>query len=148
MLYRFYYSIQLAFWFPRDQYGQPENICIDSVPVTKSISAGPSLKSFYMVWRSAQMSFCVQVFHCCGVKQPGAGGVVWMNSKPLFVRPSKSDCTLIAFKFNDHKITPKTTLIKQSCLFTVIFSVFFVLLNLNITKVLCYRWKPLQSSTK
>jgi len=101
-----------------------------------------------MVGWSAPKSFCVQVFNCCGVKQPGAGGVVWMNSKPLFVRPSKLDCTLITFKFIDQKISPKTTLIKHCCLFRVIFCVFFWLLNLNITKVLCYWWKALQSSTK
>jgi len=43
----------------------------------------------------------------------GRQGVVWMNSKPLFVRPSKLDCTLVTFKFNNQKITPKTTLIKH-----------------------------------
>ena len=68
-----------------------------------------------------------------------AGGVVWMNSKPLFVRPSKLDCTLVIFKFNDQKITPKTIVIKHCCLFRVIFSVFFWLLNLIITKILYYQ---------
>ena len=30
-----------------------------------------------VVARTAPKSFWVYVFHCCGVKQPGAGGVVW-----------------------------------------------------------------------
>jgi len=147
----FYYSTQLAFWFQSDQYGQKEKICIGGVPVTKSFWGGAALKYFYMihrVGRTAPKSFWVQVFHCCGVKQPGAGWVVWINSKPLFVRPSKLDCTLVTFKFNDQKIRLKTTLIKHCCLFRVIFIVFFWFLNLNITKILHYRWKPLQSSTK
>jgi hypothetical protein len=72
---------------------------------------------------------------------------VAVNSKPL-LRPSKLDCTLVTFKFNNRKITPKTTLNKHWCLFRVVFSVFFWLLNLNITKILYYRWNPLQSSTK
>ena len=151
MQYWFYYSTQLGVWFPCDQYGHSEKICIGGVPVSKSFSAGLALKYFYMihrVGRSALKSFWVQVFHCCGVKQPEAGGLVWMNSKPLFVRPSKLDCTLVTFEFNDQKITPKTTLIQHCGFSWVIFSVFFWLSNLNITKILYYWWKPLLSSTK
>ena len=148
MQYWIYYSTQLAFWFLPDQYDQTEKICIGGVPVTKSFSGGAALKYFYMihrVGRTAPKSFWVQVFHCCGVKQPGAGGVVW---KATIRAPSKLDCALVTFKFNNQKITPKTTLNKHWCLFRVIFSVFFWLLNLNITNILYCRWKPLQSSTK
>jgi len=87
----------------------------------------------------------------------GSGGMRWspfqfkfstvaVNSKPL-LRPSKLDCTLVIFKFNNRKITPKITLKKHWCLFRVVFRVFFWLLNLNITKILYYRWNPLKSST-
>jgi len=38
----------------RDQYGQSEKICIGGVPVTKSFSAGPALKYFYMIHRVGQ----------------------------------------------------------------------------------------------
>jgi len=61
---------------------------------------------------------------------------------------TKLDCTLVTFKFNKQKITPKTTLNKHWRLFRVDFWVIFWLLNLNTTKVLCHRWKPHQSSTK
>ena len=61
-------------------------ICIGGVPVTKSFSGGVALKYFYMIHRvgrprTAPKSFWVQVFHCCSVKQPGAGGVVWKAIK-------------------------------------------------------------------
>ena len=55
MLYWFYYSTQLGFWFPPDQYGQGENICIDGVPVKKDFLAGPALKYFY--WTISKLIF-------------------------------------------------------------------------------------------
>ena len=138
MRYWFYYSTQLGIWFPCDQYRQNQNICIGSVPVTKSFSAGPALNIFTLFIGSGGQRR--SPFEC-------KFSTVAVNSKPL-LRPSKLDCTLITFKFNNRKITPKTTLIKHWCLFRVVFSVFFWLLNLNMTKRLYYRWKPLQSSTK
>jgi len=43
--------------------------------------------------------------------------------------------TLVVFKFNNQKITQKSTLNKRQCLFKVVFGVIFCLLNLNVTKV-------------
>ena len=108
----------------------------------KKLLSGAGPEYFYIihrVGRTAPKSFWVQMTSC-------KFSTVAVNSKPL-LRPSKLDCTLVTFKFNNRKITPKTTLIKHRCLFGVIFSVFFWLLHLNTTKILHYRRKPLQSST-
>jgi len=43
--------------------------------------------------------------------------------------------TLVIIKFNNQKITPKSTQNKNQCLFIVVFGVIFCLLNLNVTEV-------------
>ena len=106
----------------------------------KIFSAGPALKYFEIINRAGRTA--------CGQRRSPFEckfSTVAVNSKPL-LRASKLDCTLVTFKFNNRKITPKTTLNKHWCLFRVVFSVFFWSLNLNITKILYYRWNPLQSA--